>query len=413
MAVAKKAPGSGFPLPPEPDLTPAEIIARAADIATSLVARQAETEKRTYYAEDTHEAFREAGFYRILVPRRYGGYEFGVETFVRVSMALTRGCPSTGWMFTLGAAHALLVATVFGEQVQDEAFADGDFLCPATVMPSGFAEPAEDGGWILNGTYNYCSGAPYASHFVGHALIAVEGSDEPVPMLFIAPRESWTMLDDWGNQLGLKGSGSHSIRFENAYLPAHRTLPTHMSMVSVADGTPGLALHGNPMYAGGPLSLMLLESAVLAVGIARGALDVYEDLMRDRTTLFPPIVGRAQDPDFQYWYGEAAGLHATAEVALLGAFREWATMCDEGPAAFTHERELRLGSIGREVVRLAWRCVEGFVMPTAGSSAIRNGERLERLWRDMSTLTSHAGISVFLNAIANRDIAKAHFGVAE
>jgi 3-hydroxy-9,10-secoandrosta-1,3,5(10)-triene-9,17-dione monooxygenase len=51
--------------PPQPELTPAGIVQRAADIAPTLVVRQAETEERTCYAPDTHEAFREAGFYRL------------------------------------------------------------------------------------------------------------------------------------------------------------------------------------------------------------------------------------------------------------------------------------------------------------------------------------------------------------
>lgn len=413
MAIDSSSRRDGFPSPPEPGLTPEEIIARAEAIASTLIERQDETEERTYYAGDTHEKFREAGLYRILVPRRYGGYEFGAETFVRVSLALSRACPSTGWMYTLGAAHALVVATVFDAQTQDEVFADGDFICPATVVPGGFAEPAPDGGWYINGTFGYCSGAPYASHFVGHALVQPDDGDEPRPMMFIAPRGAWTRLDDWGSQLGLKGSGSHSLVFDNAHIPAHHALPTHMSQYSVRDGTPGGALHGNPMYTGGPLSFMLLESAILAVGVAAGGLDAYENLLRERTTQFPPIVGRAEDPDYQYWYGQATGLLATAEAALIGAVREWARMCGEGPAAFTHERELRLGLIGREVVRLAWRAMEENVVPTAGSSAVRKGERLERVWRDMTALRGHAGVSVFLNAIANRDLTKTRLGVGE
>jgi 3-hydroxy-9,10-secoandrosta-1,3,5(10)-triene-9,17-dione monooxygenase len=51
-------------------VTPDEMVARAAAIAPTLVARQAETEERTCYALDTHEQFREAGFYRLLTPRR-------------------------------------------------------------------------------------------------------------------------------------------------------------------------------------------------------------------------------------------------------------------------------------------------------------------------------------------------------
>jgi 3-hydroxy-9,10-secoandrosta-1,3,5(10)-triene-9,17-dione monooxygenase len=413
MAVASIVPEYGFPLPPEPGLTPEDVIARAEAIAAKLVARQAETEDRTYYAEDTHEEFRQAGLYRILVPRRYGGYEFGVDTFVRVCIALTRGCPSTGWMYTLGHAHTLLVATLFGEQTQDEVFSEGDFLSPATVMPSGTAEPAAGGGWILNGTWNYCSGAPYASHFVGHALVSPGDGEDPVPMMFIAPRSEWKRLDDWGGQLGLKGSGSHSIVIENGRIPAHYALPTHMSQHSVTDGTPGLELHGNPQYGGGPLSFMLVESGALAVGIAQGALDAYADLMRSRKTLFPPIVGRAENADFQYWYGEASGLIATAEAATLNAIDQWRDMCAEGPAAFTRERELRLGSIVREVVRLAWRAVADYIVPTAGSSAVRHGERIERLWRDLTMLNGHAGIAVFLNTMANREYAKARFDVED
>jgi 3-hydroxy-9,10-secoandrosta-1,3,5(10)-triene-9,17-dione monooxygenase len=413
MAVVSIVPEYGYPLPPEPGLTPEEVVARAEAIARTLVARQNEVEERTYYAADIHEEFRKAGFYRILVPRRYGGYEFGVDTFVRVSMALTAGCPSTGWMYTLGAAHALAVATLFDERAQDEVFADGDFISPGAVMPTGTAEPAPDGGWIVNGTWAYCSGAPYATHFLGHALVSPAPGAEPELIMFVVPRSQWRRLDDWGAQLGLKGSGSHSIVMENGHVPAHLTLPIHMSQYSVTEGTPGLELHGNPQYGGGPLSFMLLEGAALAVGIAKGGLDAYEELMRARTTLFPPIVGRVENADFQYWYGEASGLIATAEAAILNAVEQWQDMCTEGPAAFTRERELRLSSIVREVVRLAWRAVEGYLFPTAGSSAVRRGERIERIWRDLSTLNSHAGTAVFVNAIANREYAKARFNVED
>ena len=414
MAVAPIGPDYGRPLPPEPDLTPQDVVDRAEAIAATLVDRQAEAEQRTFYAEDVHQQLLDAGFYRILVPRRYGGYEFGVDTFVKVSMALTRGCASTGWMYTLGAAHALAIATMFDEPAQDEVFADGDLVCPATVQPSGTAERAPDGdGWIVNGVWNYCSGAPYASHFMGHALVFGDEGEEPAPMLFIAPRSEWRRLDDWGGQLGLKGSGSHSIEIENGRIPDHFTMPVHMSQISVTDGTPGLELHGNPEYGGGPLSFMLLESAALAVGIARGALDAYEDLMRSRTTIFPPIVGRPEDPDFQGWYGEATGLIETAEAAINGAIAQWQDACRRGCATFTPEEELRIAGIGREVVRLCWRAVARYLFPTAGSSSIRNGERMERAWRDLSMLASHAGIAVFLNAIANRLYTKARFGVAD
>ncbi len=82
MAQKEKAAAARAPIPPpEPDLTPAEIVARAREIRPGLVELQAETEDRRYYSEETHQAFLKAGFYRMLVPRRYGGYEFDLPTF--------------------------------------------------------------------------------------------------------------------------------------------------------------------------------------------------------------------------------------------------------------------------------------------------------------------------------------------
>jgi 3-hydroxy-9,10-secoandrosta-1,3,5(10)-triene-9,17-dione monooxygenase len=410
MAVAPIFNDPGNTPPPEPFLTPADVIARAEAIAPSLIARQAETEERTFYAIDTHEELLNAGLYRILVPRRYGGYEFGLETFLKVVMALARGCPSTGWMYGLGAAHAMVVATLFDEAAQQELFSGGDFISPAAVAPSGTAERADDGGWIINGTWPYCSGAPYATHFIGHTLVFNEDG-MPAPMLFIVPRDQWTRHDDWGQTLGLKGSGSHSITVDNAHIPAHFVLEyTHMSLVDVSKGTPGRALHDNPEYGGGPLSSMLFNVAALSVGMAKGALDAYEELLLSKQTSFLPIVTRVEDVDYQNWYGQAAGLVATAEAAILNAAQQWRETA-AGPAEFTREQDLRLATICREVEKLSWQAVEGNVYRTAGSSAVRNGERIERIWRDLSMVHSHAGFAVYLGVLVNRDLAKARFHI--
>ena len=81
-------------------------------------------------------------------------------------------------------------------------------------------------------------------------------------------------------------------------------------------------LHGNPEYSGSAFSYLVLERASLAVGIAKGALDAYEELLRSRKTLVPPIADRYLDADYQHWFGEAIGLVAAAESAL----------CRRGPA---------------------------------------------------------------------------------
>lgn len=410
MSVVPSDPQNVVPLPPEPHLTPAEVIARAKAISPTLVDRQAETEQRTYYAQDTHEEFAKAGFYRLMVPRKFGGYEFGPNTFVRVAMEIARGCPSTGWMYLFGAAHALPVASLFGPEAQAELFAGGDFICPATVAPAGTAERVE-GGWNISGVWTYSSGVPYSTHFMGHTLIPQGEGEPPAPLIFIVPRSDYKRLDDWGEQLGLRGSGSHSVEIDNAFVPDRFTIHDHLSQLSVTDGTPGRLQHRNTMYGGGPLSFMLLELGALAVGIANGALDAYEELMVSRITIYPPIQPRTEDPDYQLRYGEATGKISAAQAALLGAVQQWSDLCNQGPAAFTREQEWRLATISREVIRLCWDAVEGQLFPTAGSSAVKHGSRIERVWRDLSMLHSHAGYAIVLKTMANRELARAHFGV--
>lgn len=83
------------------------------------------------------------------------------------------------------------------------------------------------------------------------------------------------------------------------------------------------ALHRNPEYAGGQLGFMVIEDAALAIGMALGASDAYEDQMRTRMTMFPPIQLRTDDADYQHRYGDAAGLIATADAAASSAIRQW------------------------------------------------------------------------------------------
>jgi 3-hydroxy-9,10-secoandrosta-1,3,5(10)-triene-9,17-dione monooxygenase len=226
-------------------------------------------------------------------------------------------------------------------------------------------------------------------------------------MAFIVPRSGWDRLDDWGHHLGLRGSGSHSITIPGTVIPEHFALRSvHVVNADVSRGTPGLDLHGNPQFAGGLLSWMCLGLAALAVGIAQGAVDAYEDLMRTKMTFFPPIVERSESLDYQLWHGTALGMVDTAQSALLGAVQQWVDAC----GAFTQQANLDITAICTQVVQLCWRAVEEHLFRTVGTSALRQGERMERLWRDLSMLHTHAG-PVFLASAASREHSKSRLGL--
>ena len=91
---------------PEPDLTPQTLIERARALIPAVRAQQDEAERLGHHTAELGRQFTEAGFYRILQPRQFGGYAFGLPTFWRVMLAISAGDPGTGWALTL-AAHAL------------------------------------------------------------------------------------------------------------------------------------------------------------------------------------------------------------------------------------------------------------------------------------------------------------------
>jgi 3-hydroxy-9,10-secoandrosta-1,3,5(10)-triene-9,17-dione monooxygenase len=383
-------------------ISPAELVERAQSLRPLLLERQEQTERDTRYSEETHREFLDAGFYRMLVPRTFGGLEVDVPTFAKVMLEIARGCPSTGWGLCLASGHALQVGSFFSEQAQAEIFGgEGDFRCAAAFAPRDVLTRVDD-GWALEGTFPYASGAPFSTHLLA------QGPTSEGPVLFVVPRAAWTIVDDWGDTLGLRGSGSNSVRLEDARIPEHFALPG-VDLTGMPPGveTPGLALHGNPMYAHRPSGFYGIEAAAVVVGMARGAVDEYERQVRTRTTHRPPLVPRAEDPDFQRWLGMAIARVDAAEVMVLGAARHLMEVCAGIPEGrpYSYEEDHRVAMIARQALQYAWHAVSDDLIRTSGTTAVRDGQRFQRIVRDMATGWGH-----LYNAMTDtgaRELAKA------
>jgi 3-hydroxy-9,10-secoandrosta-1,3,5(10)-triene-9,17-dione monooxygenase len=380
---------------PEPELTPDELVARAAAMRDELRAEAEAGEERGSYSPERHEAFKEAGFYRILQPRRYGGYEFDLTTLVRVVVEIGRGDPSAAWGLCLAAAHVLHIASFYSEEAQAELMGpDGHFASPHRAAPTGTGVPA-DGGWIVNGRWDYSSGQTYATHFMG-TVMAPTPSGEPVPHVFIVPREQVTVLDDWGGgtALGLQGTGSNTVVVKDVFVASRFMEPyTWKDHEIPPDGTPGYRLHGNPLYLGRTLTLYLAELVAPMVGAALASLEEYEELLHGRQTSFPPRMDRTDSPFFRQWYGLAMERVDAAEALLVTAAerytekgRRWA----ERGEPFSVTDDARIRGLVQQSAQLAWGAVE-LMFSTGGSAAARRGSRLQRYYRDVSMYRTHIG----------------------
>jgi 3-hydroxy-9,10-secoandrosta-1,3,5(10)-triene-9,17-dione monooxygenase len=388
---------------PEPDLTPEEMVARASALRPQLLACQDECERLRTLPESTARAFLEAGFYRILQPRRFGGYEFGLEAFTRVMSEISRGCPSSGWTLCLTAGHSHTI-TRWPLDVQADVFGGrGDFRCAFVAAPGGAATPVE-GGYRVSGGWDYGTGCDVATHFLGGALVPGGDGREPEPLTCVFPRQDFSILDNW-DAMGLRGTGSKRVLVEDHFVPAARALPPARVQQRVRP-----ALHPNPLYSGPIGSLLFMELVAVAVGVARGALDEYEAILRRRQTLFPPPMQRFEHHEYQRYFGEAFGLIDLAEAGLQRAVRDYTELCrrdlEEG-VPFDEAADRRLLLYQQRAVRAAVDAVD-LLFRTAGTSATRPGERLQRYFRDMSTIRTHLTMQYDRTA---ENYARLHFGL--
>lgn len=383
--VSQRAPTAA----PEPGLTIDELLARATAMRDEIRAEAAENEARGGYSPERHKAFTEAGFYRILQPRHYGGYELPIDDFFRVVIEISRADAATGWSMCLASAHVFQLAAFFGARAQDEMFPDdGHVVIPSRNIPRGTVTPA-DGGWILEGTWDYSSGCTYATTMMGVALDPDGGKQ-----IFVLPFEQCERLDDWGEgrTLGLGGSGSNSVRIHGVFVPEHRVQPYGWKDYEIPpEGTPGYRLHGNPMFLARTLTLFWGELSAIMIGTARGMLDEYERLMRERPTSFPPPMPRIESPDYLRWFGEALAMVDTAEHALFGASREYVRLCNrwaETGEDFSVVDDARLRDVVTYAGKIATEAID-LMFRTGGSSAAMTGSALQRSYRDASMFRTH------------------------
>jgi len=403
---------------PEPDLTPEAVVGRARALIPAIRAQQDEAERLGHHTPELDRQFAAAGFYRILQPRRFGGYEFGLPVFWRVMLAVSAGDPGTGWGLTLGAHHALVVGAWFSEAGQRDIFGPaGDFRCPHRPPPMGTAESA-DGGYVISGTWDYCSGIAHATHFMGNATVA--GTDEGGRgggrgIAVVIPREQVTVLDDWGggvpnSTLGMNASGSNSVRADAVFVPAHRTTPADWTRHAAP--APGAALHGSQLYCGRIYAVYHAGLVIPVIGAARAALEEYEQIIRTRPTYFPPQVPRYTHPDYQRPFGHALALTDAAEAIVLRAGEEYmerARRWAQGGAPFSREDDVRLYAMIQQAGQLAAHAVE-IIFAAAGSSAAKRGTRLQRYYRDMAMYRGHIAAQYLTTA---GELARVHFGLPD
>ncbi len=374
--------------PPESGVTGELMIQRAKDMIPTLRERAARAEELRTLPTETIEDFLRAGFYRILQPQRFGGYELGLRTFCQVMTHISRGCASSGWVLCLTSAHTFHMAAC-AEAGQVEMYGDsGDFRCPLILAPQGSATPV-DGGYRINGSWNYNSGGEHANWLAVSALVPADQNDAPPRdlLLVFMRREDYSINDNW-HTMGMRGTGSKQAVVTDVFVPQQRVVS---QPAWNAGHAPGYGVYANPFYQTPHLEVFCAELSSICVGLGESAIDAFVERAEHKMSAFPPIQLLKHEAATQRVLGEARG-HIDAAAAILEHIisnqEAYARQVTAGTLAYSREAGMRIMLLTNEIARLCHSAVE-LLYAKCGTSGVQKGQLMERLYRDMATIRTH------------------------
>lgn len=371
------------------DSDPVSGLWAAAENFSALAREQAsriEADRRV--PQDLIEQFREAGLYRVLQPRLFGGYEAGFEAFAGIVSRLARGDGSTGWVYSVCAVHQWLIGLFPPEAQADVWGTNGDAFAAGSYAPSGKAA-AVDGGYRMTGSWSFASGCDTSDWLLLGSIFppAGQGADAPFAGFFLVPKADYRIDPDSWQVAGLAGTGSRTVYLDDVFVPAHRVL-------AFAEGTsgaaPGCAVNTNPLYRIPFMACVPTCLVAPALGMAEGAFDLYLDATGNRSTRGAVAGGNNRMREFatiQTRVAEAAASIDAARTILIRDIEE-----TQGIAASGQDISLDIRLRNRRThafaVKLLVQAVDALFYGSGGNALDLN-RPLQRFWRDIHAAGVH------------------------
>lgn len=305
--------------------TPEEIVQRTRDMIPYLQETAAQAQADRKVPEETVARMQEAGLFRVLQPKRWGGYEMHPQVFFDVQAALAEACMSTAWIYGVIAVHNWQIA-LFDLQAQEDIWKDDtSVLIASSYMPVGKVEEVE-GGYNFSGRWAFSSGCDHCDWiFLGGIVPPSESNPAPDYRTFLVPKEDFEIVDTW-HTFGLQGTGSKDIVVKGCFVPEYRT---HRSIDGFQGTNPGIDSKDVPLYKMpfGQLFPRAVSSG--AIGALQGAINAYLEVGATR-------VGSntgsktAEDPHAQMAVASAQSLVDSLKAKLKLNFEELMDAAEKG-----------------------------------------------------------------------------------
>lgn len=369
-------------IPTDPQQRQQQLRENARALVSLLRERAPQCVKLGRLPDDTIADFQRAGFFRIMQPARFGGFEFEPQVFFDVQTTLAEGCMSSAWVLGVVAIHNWQLGMFDIRAQQDVWGEDSSTLISSSYMPVGKVTRAE-GGYHLSGRWGFSSGSKHCQWvFLGAMVPPTEPGGAPDYRTFLVPATDYRIVDNW-NVCGLEGTGSHDIVVEHAFVPEHRT---HRALDGFSGTSPGCRENTHPIFRlpFGQVFVRAVSSS--SIGALRGAAEAFLQSNRDRVGLND---GRraAQDPIGQYALAEALAVVDECKLVLNRNFARMMESVTSGPALDIDERiKMRF-----EAALVSEKCVRAMnqLFHGCGAQGIFRDHPINRFWLDINAGRAH------------------------
>jgi indole-3-acetate monooxygenase len=336
-------------------------------------------------------------------PTEAGGGEPTFAEMIETWIAMARLDGSFGWIGIANLPSAAAIAAYLPDAGFAEVFTahDDHVTMGGQFFPNGTGTVV-DGGYRLTGAWSFGSGTGHSEYVAAGFMPMVDGdlvdASEGIPELRVAvvPRADVRFTDGWHVQ-GLKGTGSYDYEIADVLVPAHRTF-------ELFTRTP--ARGAAPTFRMGLMPLVAAGHAGWALGVARSMLDDVRQLALAKVRMGDPAT-LAHRPSFQAGLARHECMWRAARLLVVETFAGVeAAVGGSEELTPTMRADLRAAAVyatdcSREIAQWAHLA--------AGTTAIREGSRLERAFRDISTGTQH----VFIGEKVAIDAAQVWLGLVE
>jgi acyl-CoA dehydrogenase len=316
----------------------------------------------------------EAGFYCILAPEAVGGAGLGFEALYRVWETVFDFCGANYWLghqaishWSRGPSHLYLhVDEGFREEVLPDLCSGRRTTCFAMSEPDAGSDvwnmrttaTRVDGGWILNGTKQWSTNAPYANWAITFAVTdreAFNAHSRGLTGFVVDLKSEGVLVESVIPMFGHSGGDEGIVSFSDAFVADRQVI-----------GEPGDGL----AHAMSGVSTGRLYNSGRAVGLARWAVARAVSYAEERRTFGQPLI---ENQSIAFPLADAAmGIHAAHLMGL-----ETARRLDRGTSTRAEVSMTKTYS-----TEMAVRAID-HAMQVHGAMGFTNEMYLAQAWQQM------------------------------